>query len=116
MSPHQDHSRKDRHIGTGAPRPERYAAPADPSLYNGMPSATNREWGPDRSNNAYSHGYHGQGGYGESQGPDAQSGHTSPAVIAAADRRATCGPTHASPTTSSTASPTTPTSTPARSC
>ena len=75
MSHHQDHSRKDRHIGTGAPRPERYAAPADPSLYNGMPSATNREWGPDRSNNAYSFGYDGQGGYGESQGPDAQSGH-----------------------------------------
>ena len=47
----------------------------DRSLYDGLHSATNRNWGPDRSNNAYSYGYEGQGGYGESQGPDAQSGH-----------------------------------------
>ena len=47
----------------------------DRSLYDGLPSATNREWGPERSNNAYSYGYEGQGGYGESQGPHAQSGH-----------------------------------------
>ena len=47
----------------------------DRSLYDGLHSATNRNWGPDRSNNAYSYGYEGQGGYGESQGPHAQSGH-----------------------------------------
>ena len=47
----------------------------DRSLYDGLPSATNRSWGPDRSNNAYSYGYQGQGGYGESQGPHAQGGH-----------------------------------------
>ena len=38
----------------------------DRSLYNGLHSATNRSWGPDRSNNAYSYGYEGQGGHGES--------------------------------------------------
>jgi hypothetical protein len=47
----------------------------DRSLYDGLPSATNRSWGPDRSNNAYSYGYQSQGGYGESQGPHEQGGH-----------------------------------------
>ncbi len=38
-------------------------------LYDGLPSATNREWGPDRSNNAYTYGQQGLGGYGDFNGP-----------------------------------------------
>lgn len=41
----------------------------DRSLYDGLHSATNREWGPDRSNNAYSFGQQGLGGYGDFNGP-----------------------------------------------
>jgi hypothetical protein len=35
------------------------------ALYDGLPSATNRQWGPDRSNDAYGFGYPGQGGWGD---------------------------------------------------
>ncbi len=35
------------------------------ALYDGLPSATNRQWGPDRSNDAYGYGYPGQGGWGD---------------------------------------------------
>jgi hypothetical protein len=35
------------------------------ALYDGLPSATNRQWGPDRSDDAYSYGYPGQGGWGD---------------------------------------------------
>lgn len=38
-------------------------------LYDGLPSNTNREWGPERSNNAYGFGQHGLGGYGDFNGP-----------------------------------------------
>ena len=75
MSHRHDEMRGEPHTGTGAPRPKHYGGPKYASLYNGMPSATNRGWGPDRGNDAWSYGYEGQGGYGESQGPDAQSGH-----------------------------------------
>ena len=75
MSHRHDDTRGETHTGTGAPRTPRHGGPKYASLYNGLPSATNRGWGEDRSNNAYSHGYEGQGGYGESQGPHAQSGH-----------------------------------------
>jgi hypothetical protein len=33
--------------------------------YDGLPSVTNVEWGPDRSDDAYTFGYPGQGGYGD---------------------------------------------------
>jgi hypothetical protein len=46
----------------------------DRSLYDGLPSATNREWGPERSNNAYSYGYEGQGGYGDDSNPPGRFG------------------------------------------
>jgi hypothetical protein len=53
------------------PHPSQHApSPRERALYDGMPSATNRQWGPDRSNNAYSYGYEGQGGWGDfSTGP-----------------------------------------------
>ncbi|MDR0182248.1 BON domain-containing protein [Lysobacter arvi] len=35
-------------------------------LYRGMPSVTNRAWGPQRTDDGF--GYPGQGGYGESRG------------------------------------------------
>lgn len=39
--------------------------PTEPALYDGMPSVTNRQWGPDRSDPDNSFGYKGQGGYGD---------------------------------------------------
>ena len=61
------------------------AARIPEGIYDGLPSVTNREWGADRSDEAYTYGYPGQGGYGdfsdhqgrfaESQGRHAQSGH-----------------------------------------
>lgn len=61
----------------------RDAGPEHPELYNGLPSATNRSWGEDRADPAYTYGQEGlggygdftQGGYGERQGRHAQSGH-----------------------------------------
>ena len=45
-------------------------SPRERALYDGLPSATNRQWGPDRSDDAYSYGYPGQGGWGDfSTGP-----------------------------------------------
>lgn len=35
------------------------------ALYDGLPSATDRQWGTDRSNDAYGYGYPGQGGWGD---------------------------------------------------
>jgi hypothetical protein len=78
------------HPGQQSSRLPHYAAetdqgPRDPSLYEGLPSLTNRAWGEDRADDAMTYGYRGQGGYGdftthqgrfgESQGPHAQSGH-----------------------------------------
>jgi len=40
-------------------------SPRERALYDGLPSATNRQWGPDRSDDAYSYGYPGQGGWGD---------------------------------------------------
>ncbi len=40
-------------------------SPRERALYDGLPSATDRQWGPDRSNDAYSSGYPGQGGWGD---------------------------------------------------
>lgn len=77
------------HPGGQSSRLPHYAAdpdeaPRDPSLYDGLPSLTNRVWGEDRAEDGF--GYPGQGGYGdfttthqgrygESQGRHAQSGH-----------------------------------------
>lgn len=77
------------HPGTQSSRLPHYAerdgaTPRDASLYDGLPSVTNRAWGEDRADEAMSYGYRGQGGYGdfthehgyaESQGTHAQSGH-----------------------------------------
>ncbi|MGN6112132.1 MAG: BON domain-containing protein [Luteimonas sp.] len=54
---HRD--RKPYHPLQGAPSPRERA------LYDGLPSATNRQWGEDRSNDAYGYGYPGQGGWGD---------------------------------------------------
>jgi hypothetical protein len=51
--------RKPYHPLQGAPSPRERA------LYDGLPSATNRQWGQDRSNDAYGYGYPGQGGWGD---------------------------------------------------
>jgi hypothetical protein len=40
-------------------------SPRERALYDGLPSATDRAWGPDRSNNAYTAGPRGQGGWGD---------------------------------------------------
>lgn len=40
-------------------------SPRERALYDGLPSITDREWGPDRSNNAYTAGPPGQGGWGD---------------------------------------------------
>jgi hypothetical protein len=53
------HERTPYHPLQGAPSPRERA------LYDGLPSATDREWGPDRSNNAYTSGPPGQGGWGD---------------------------------------------------
>lgn len=45
--------------------------PQDTPLYDGLHSATNRQWGQDRSDNANSFGYKGQGGYGDFTTPAA---------------------------------------------
>jgi hypothetical protein len=45
--------------------PPQEHSPQKPDLYNGMPSATNRQWGPDRSDPDNTFGYKGQGGYGD---------------------------------------------------
>jgi hypothetical protein len=65
MSHRHDKTRGESHTATGAAAPPHYAGPRHASLYNGLPSATNRVWGPDRSSTAYSYGYDGQGGYGD---------------------------------------------------
>ena len=83
MAHRNDPNRGTPHTGTGTPEPRHYAGPENPELYNGMPSATNRSWGEDRSSRNHSYGQEGlggygdftQGGYGESQGAHAQSGH-----------------------------------------
>jgi osmotically-inducible protein OsmY len=76
-----------RHPGQHSAKPPHYAGNADDgALYDGLPSVTNREWGRDRTDEATTYGYRGQGGYGdfttghqggygESQGAHAQSGH-----------------------------------------
>lgn len=46
--------------------------------YDGLPSLTNREWGQDRSDDAYTFGYSGQGGYGDTTTHRAES-HPRPA-------------------------------------
>jgi hypothetical protein len=74
------------HPTTRAPSPPHYAGRPEDSLYDGLPSVTNRAWGEDRADDAMTFGYEGQGGYGdfardhqggygESQGRHAQSGH-----------------------------------------
>ena len=77
------------HPGTQSSRLPHYAgeghdAQRESSLYDGLPSVTNRAWGEDRADEAMSYGYRGQGGYGdfthehgyaETQGRYAQSGH-----------------------------------------
>ena len=75
--PHDDpHGERIRHPGRHAARPPHYAGNADDdALYDGLPSVTNRAWGEDRSDDTMRYGYAGQGGYGESQGAHAQSGH-----------------------------------------
>jgi len=83
MAHRNDPNRGTPHTGTAPGEPRHYAGPDKPELYNGMPSTTNRSWGEDRASDAHSYGQKGlggygdftQGGYGESQGPDAQSGH-----------------------------------------
>ena len=83
MAHRNDPTRGTPHTGTGTREPRHYAGPENPELYNGMPSATNRGWGEDRSDPASTFGQEGlggygdftQGGYGESQGRRAQSGH-----------------------------------------
>lgn len=85
---HDDpHGERMRHPGQHSVKPPHYAGNADEeALYDGLPSVTNREWGRDRADDASSFGYRGQGGYGdftsghqggygESQGVHAQSGH-----------------------------------------
>lgn len=74
------------HPGQHSVKPPHYADQRDDeSLYDGLPSLTNRGWGRDRADDAQTHGYPGQGGYGdfstthqgrfgESQGRHAQSG------------------------------------------
>src|SRR4249919_3067040 len=70
------HGERVRHPGQHAPKPPHYAgARDDEALYDGLPSVTNRAWDEDRANDATSYGHPGQGGYGESQGAHAQSGH-----------------------------------------
>lgn len=83
MAHRNDPNRGTPHTGTGTREPRHYAGPENPALYDGMPSATDRSWGEDRANPHYSYGQEGlggygdftQGGYGESQGRHAQSGH-----------------------------------------
>jgi osmotically-inducible protein OsmY len=83
--------------------PRKSGHPRDP--YEDLPSVTNREWGKDRSDDAYTYGYPGQGGYGdftdhqgrfaESQGRHAQSGHARGGVPqggADRDERVSYGP------------------------
>ena len=85
---HDDRSgERTQHPGRHTHKPPHYAgAPDDDALYDGLPSVTNREWGADRSDDTETFGYRGQGGYGdfttghqggygESQGAHAQSGH-----------------------------------------
>ena len=83
----EPHGERARHPGQHAAKPLHYAGNADDdALYDGLPSVTNREWGRDRADEANTYGYRGQGGYGdfttdrqggygESQGAHAQSGH-----------------------------------------
>ena len=84
---HDPSGERTHHPGRHSTKPPHYAGmPDDQALYDGLPSVTNREWGTDRSDDAQSYGYRGQGGYGdfttdrqggygESQGAHAQSGH-----------------------------------------
>jgi hypothetical protein len=84
---HDDRHGDSRHTGPRAGRPPHYAAaPDNAALYDGLPSVTNRAWGADRHEDTETYGYRGQGGYGdfttdhqggygESQGRHAQSGH-----------------------------------------
>jgi hypothetical protein len=81
---HRDpHRPGDRPLSRPSTQPP---SPRDNALYDGLPAVTNREWGADRSDDASTYGYPGQGGYGdfthdhqgafgESQGMHAQSGH-----------------------------------------
>jgi hypothetical protein len=74
------------HPGQHSVKPPHYAAERDDeSLYDGLPSLTNRGWNPVRTDEAHTYGYPSQGGYGgfstqhqgrwaESQGRHAQSG------------------------------------------
>ena len=56
---HRDRERKPYHPSQRPPSPRERA------LYDGLPSATDRAWGEDRSNDAYSYGYPGLGGWGD---------------------------------------------------
>jgi osmotically-inducible protein OsmY len=78
--PHQPGDRQQSNQASQRP------SPRDNALYDGLPAVTNRQWGADRSDDASTYGYPGQGGYGdftrdhqggfgESQGAHAQSGH-----------------------------------------
>jgi len=70
------HGERARHPGQHSAKPPHYAGNADDeALYDGLPSVTNRERAPDPAGDAPTHGDRGQGGYGESQGMHAQSGH-----------------------------------------
>lgn len=40
-------------------------SPRERALYDGMPSATDRAWGTDRANDAYTYGHKGLGGWGD---------------------------------------------------
>jgi hypothetical protein len=87
MRHRHDSERGDRlpHPGDPSSRLPHYAARSDRDLYDGLPSVTNRAWGPDRFDGMGTHGHPEQGSrggftdhqgrYGESQGRHAQSGH-----------------------------------------
>jgi hypothetical protein len=80
-----EHGDRQLHPGEQSSRLPHYAARPDQDPYDGLPSVTNRAWGPDRSDDTRTYGYPGQGGYGdfsdhqgrygETQGRHAQSGH-----------------------------------------
>lgn len=80
-----EHGDRQLHPGDQSSRLPHYAARPDQDLHDGLPSVTNRAWGPDRTDDARTHGDPGQSGYGgftghqgrygESQGRHAQSGH-----------------------------------------
>ena len=90
-------------------KPDREPARLDPSTdpgqrdYRDMPAVTNRQWGAaSEGNDAYSYGYDGQGGYGdftqggygEDQGRNAQSGHSRGGPGPGTQARTSSGPSY----------------------